>query len=393
MGTGRELGLQLRSWIESGDLSLEHGQGLANRLIDALGAEESLKGPVRDLASQPLLRQLLQRRGDHNGMAIEALSQHLARTYTPAVLAELHDLIEAATGITPPAASGVTSPAAPGSQALVAAAQPDDPQPASPVRRPLRVALFRPGLGADLQALGAGTALAACFSLVLAWAAGELDQALFDGWRWSGGVVLALTLALIQALSLGPLRRLRRRGLLDQDSSGDPRRAWSWLSSPWIHGRHVEAVLNVAMLLVLLGPSPLSLSDVVLRYTLTSLATIALAALCARRLAMAERQWSGAAGAISALISLAAILSLLRWQELGFRVGPESIPAWVLLVVYGALQLGWQLPRSGPGDRSRPIERLWCSTWWWGTLLGLGWGLLTWGTDLVQAALKARPGG
>ena len=295
-------------------------------------------------------------------MAIEALSQHLARTYTPAVLAELHDLIEAATGITPPAAPRVTSPAAPGSQALVAAAQPDDPQPAIPVRRPLRVALFRPGLGADLQALGAGTALAACFSLVLAWAAGELDQALFDGWRWSGGVVLALTLALIQALSLGPLRRMRRRGLLDQDSSGDPRRAWSWLSSPWIHGRHVEAVLNVAMLLVLLGPSPLSLSDVVLRYTLSSLATIALAALCARRLAMAERQWSGAAGAISALISLAAILSLLRWQELGFRVGPESIPAWMLLVVYGTLQLGWQLPRSDPGDRSSPIEQLWCST-------------------------------
>ena len=103
MGTGRELGLQLRSWMESGSLGLDNGQALANRLVDALGAEEGLKGPVRDLASQPLLRQLLRRRGEPSLTAVEALTSHLARTYTPAVLAELHDLIEAATGITPPA--------------------------------------------------------------------------------------------------------------------------------------------------------------------------------------------------------------------------------------------------------------------------------------------------
>ena len=386
MGTGRELGLQLRGWIESGSLSLDNGQGLANRLIDALGAEESLKGPVRDLASQPLLRQLLQRRDEHSGMAIEALSNHLARTYTPGVLAELHDLIEAATGISAPTAASKPSPGAD------QAAEPADQGTTAPARRTSQ-AVFGAGLGSDVKALGAGFALAASFSLVLAWAAGELDQVIFDGWRWSGGVVLALSLALAQALSLGPLRRLRRRGLLDERSCADPRRAWCWISSPWIHGRHAEAMVNVLILLVLLGPSPLSLADVVLRYGLISLATCGLAALLARRLGVTERQWCGASGAIAALISLAAILSLLRWKVLGFPVGPETIPAWVLLVVYGALQLGWQLPRASRHDQSRPIERLWCSTWWWGTLLGLSWGLLTWGSDLAQAAFKARPGG
>ena len=386
MGTGRELGLKLRSWLESGNLGLDNGQALANRLVDALGAEEGLKGPVRDLASQPLLRQLLQRRAQPSVTAVEALSSHLARTYTPAVLAELHDLIEAATGITPPAA------ASPQPQPAVEASESADQQPPAPSRRPWRQVLG-PGFGRDLQALGAGLALAASFSLVLAWAAGKLDQAVFDRWSWSGGVVLALSLALVQALSLGPLRRLRRRGLLNLSRSGDPRRAWCWLSSPWIHGRHAEALVNVLLLLVLLGPSPLSLADVVLRYSLMSLATSALAALLARRLGVAQRQWCGATGAIAALISLAAILSLLRWQELGFRLGPESIPAWVLLVVYGALQLGGQLPRAAPTDASRPSERLWCSTWWWGTLLGLGWGLLTWGSDLAEATFKVRPGG
>ncbi len=386
MGTGRELGLQLRGWIESGSLGLDRGQGLANRLIDALGAEESLKGPVRDLASQPLLRQLLQRRDEHSGMAIEALFSHLSRTYTPAVLAELHDLIEAATGISAPAVACQPSPVAD------QAPEPADQRPTASARRPIQ-AVFGAGLGRDLKGLGAGLALAASFSLVLAWAAGELDQAVFDSWRWSGGVVLALSLALVQALSLGPLRRLRSRGLLDERSCRDPRRAWCWISSPWIHGRHAEAMVNVLVLLVLLGPSPLSLADVVLRYGLTSLATTAMAALLAGRLGVERRQWCGASGAIAALISLAAILSLLRWQVLGFRVGPEMIPAWVLLVVYGALQLGWQLPRSSPHDPSRPIERLWCSTWWWGTLLGLSWGLLTWGSDLAHAAFKARPGG
>ena len=59
MGKGEQLGQQLRAWNEAGLLDLEHPTALANRLIDGLGAEEWLKGPIRDLASQPLLRQVL----------------------------------------------------------------------------------------------------------------------------------------------------------------------------------------------------------------------------------------------------------------------------------------------------------------------------------------------
>ena len=63
--------------------------------------------------------------------------------------------------------------------------------------------------------------------------------------------------------------------------------------------------------------------------------------------------------------------------------GQLSVPAWVLLVIYASLQLAWQLPRISPEDASRPGDRLWSSTWWWGTLLGAGWGLLTWSSHAL----------
>lgn len=91
-----------------------------------------------------------------------------------------------------------------------------------------------------------------------------------------------------------------------------------------------------------------------LRYCLTALACLAPAAALAQRWGV-QRRWSGASGAVSALIALAAGLSLLRWRELGFSSLGLSIPAWVLLLVYGALQLGWQLPRQGM-TRARPCS-------------------------------------
>jgi membrane associated rhomboid family serine protease len=185
-----------------------------------------------------------------------------------------------------------------------------------------------------------------------------------------------VALALLQALALGPLRRLRRRWPLTLESSGDPRRAWSWTTAPWIHAGNGEALLNLLVLLILLGPTPLPLSALLLRYSLTARATTAPAVLVARHGGVPSR-WSGASGPIAALIALAASLSLLHWRVFTFAVGPVAIPAWVLLVVYGALQLGWQLPRRSPEDTSTPAARLWSSAWWWGTLLGLGWAVIT----------------
>ena len=189
-------------------------------------------------------------------------------------------------------------------------------------------------------------------------------------------MALVVVLGLLQALSLGPLKGLPRRWWLDSSQSGDPHQAWRWLSNPWLHANGPEAVTNLILLALLLGNSPLQLSDVVLRYCLTALACLAPAAALAQRWGV-QRRWSGASGAVSALIALAAGLSLLRWRELGFSSLGLSIPAWVLLLVYGALQLGWQLPRQGD-DESTPLQRLLSSSWAWGLMGGLGWALVSW---------------
>jgi hypothetical protein len=152
-----------------------------------------------------------------------------------------------------------------------------------------------------------------------------------------------------------------------------------------VHANRAEAAVNLVALLILLGSSALQLGDVVLRYSLTALATLTLSTVMAQRFAIA-RTWSGASGSISALIALGASLSVLHWRQLSFNVGPIAIPAWVLLLVYGALQLGWQLPRQDNADASGPLERLLCCQWWWGFVLGVLWGLISWGQNLLKAS-------
>ena len=358
MGVGHDLGVQLHQWLAAEPASLLQSRALTNRLMDALGANESLRGPVRDLAGQPLLLQALHNRGATQQSALASLKAQLSGTYAPAVLQELLDLLQAATGQT--ASDEETHPAsAPVSDALA---------PGIPAAAPQ---LWR-----DLERLAPGLALAAAGALVFAWAGAELDQALFDVWNWSSGVVLVLVLALLQALSLGPLKPLRRRWPLSSEQASQPRQAWRWLSQAWIHSSGLEAGLNLILLLILLGNSPLQLSDVILRYCLTALACLLLAAFCAGRCQI-TRLWSGASGAISALIGLAAGLSLLQWRVLNFESAGLTIPAWVLLLVYGALQLGWQLPRQHSAESSTAAQRLLCSSWGWGLLLGLLWAVVT----------------
>ncbi|MCT0249493.1 rhomboid family intramembrane serine protease [Synechococcus sp. CS-205] len=373
-GQGRELGLQLRAWHEADTPGLTNGKVMANRLVDLLGAEEGLKGPVRDLAGQPLFLRALSDSGAGRETSVRLLAQQLGSTYAPAVLVELLDLLEAATGV------------------AVSLAQ--DPKANAPFSTP-RVAQDPWGLALreSLQAMGPGLAVAAGAALVLRWLSGELDHWLFKSWDWQGWLVLALTLALLQALSLGPLKRARRQWPLEQADATEPRQAWRWISAPWMHHSHGEAVVNVLLLLLILrAPSPLPLPDVVLRYMLTSLATTALALLVAMR-RTSERRWDGAAGAVSALIGLAAASSLVHWRSLAFSLGPIEIPAWVLLLVYGALQLGWQLPRQSEHDESRPLDRLLSSQWWWGLVLGVGWAVYSRLETLLQLALRARDSG
>ncbi len=103
MGVGHDLGEQLRQWLAADPNGLRQSRALSNRLMDALGANESLRGPVRDLASQPLLLQLLHNQGAQQQSALASLSAQLRATYAPAVLRELLDLLHAAIGQVSPA--------------------------------------------------------------------------------------------------------------------------------------------------------------------------------------------------------------------------------------------------------------------------------------------------
>ncbi|MFM7651777.1 MAG: rhomboid family intramembrane serine protease [Vulcanococcus sp.] len=383
--TGRRLGLQLRAWIEAEPERLRSTTAIANRLIDALGADDSLRVPIRDLTSRPQLLQALHSQGASRKAAVSSLSQQLAQTYAPAVLGELLALLEAATGeeLAKPTADPAPLqplPAVPRVLDVPAAAGPITATITAPAAAtstatgnttPERLA-WRP----LLHAIAPGVALAASAALVFSWLAQELDRGLFDGWGWSGGVVLVLVLGLLQALAIGPLRGLRRRWSLSDRQAIQPRHAWRWIGSSWIHANGIEACLNLLLLLILVGDSPLPLAQVVLRYGLTALACLIPAALIAHR-AGVRRRWSGASGPLSALIALAAGLSLLHWRAMGFATPLATIPAWVLLLIYGALQLSWQLPRL-PGDHhTTPWERLLSSSWGWGLILGLGWALVS----------------
>ena len=358
MGVGHDLGEQLNRWLSADPAGLRQSRALSNRLMDALGANEGLRGPVRDLASQPLLLQVLHSQGAQQQSALASLTAQLSATYAPAVLQELLDLLHAAAGQPSPAAPPPPTPA-----------PPLQPAPTAPRERSLSLRL-------QLERFGPGLALGAAGALVFAWAGAELDRALFDRWGWSSGVVLVLVLGLLQALSLGPLKTLQRHWPLASPEAEQPRQAWQWLSQAWIHANGLEAGINLILLMILLGDSPLPLGPVILRYSLTALACLALAAICAARWRII-RLWSGASGAISALIALAAGLSLLHWRVFSYSSGGLEIPAWVLLLVYGALQLGWQLPRQHPDERSSALQRVLSSSWGWGLLLGLSWAVIT----------------
>ncbi|MEB3277104.1 MAG: rhomboid family intramembrane serine protease [Cyanobacteriota bacterium] len=344
-------------------------QALANRLMDALGSEERLRGPLRDLASQPLLQQAIAGQEASRRAALASLSQQMIRIYAPAVVADLLDLLEAATGLP------VQRPAATAPPNTAPASTPEQtPAPAANLSVRLKQRLHQHA--PILLAIAPGLALAAAGALVFAWLAWELDRAVFEGWGWSGGVVLVVLLGLLQALSLGPLKALRQRWPLDREQALQPRQAWRWLGAAWIHERGLEACLNLVLLLIFLGDSALQLGDVVLRYSLTALATLTPAVLLATHWRL-QRRWSGAAGPVSALIALAAGLSLLHWKQLALSTPLFSVPAWVLLLVYGALQLNWQLPSSEGEPSGTPLQRLICSQWAWGLLLGLAWAVIT----------------
>jgi membrane associated rhomboid family serine protease len=385
MGKGREIGAQLHAWLAGGDREPLQARRIEGVLLDALGSDPRLRGPVRDLALQPLLVTLLQESSPvARRSLLETLVQDLQATYAPAVLGELLDLLEAATGLSmgrPTPADAATPPRTPPATQPAGATRRrprrGSPQPWGPAVRTLLD---------DLQPIAPGVALGFANALVFLWLGGELAGLLPRS--WSSGLVLLLVLAALQLLSR-PIARLRRDAPLTLADSSDPHRVWRWITAPWLHHRQGEALLNGLMLLILLGETPLPLGQLLLRYLLTSLATMLPAVLLARRWLRFAR-WDGATGAVAALIALATGVSLLEWRPVSFPFGVLTVPVWVLFVVYGVIQLAWVLPRQHPDETAPPRQRLLCSTWWWGTCWGLLWALLTrlqeWAEPLLQAA-------
>jgi hypothetical protein len=422
LGIGRRLGAALAAWLDSGSGGLDNGVALGNRFVDLLGADPFLAGPVRDLARRPLLLQALRSRGLARRTALAALAADLQRTYAPAVVVELLDLLEtgfAETDLLPrerpelehpqpepgrpelerPEHQPAAEPPGTGAAFDPVAAGPGPDSAASPLGRITTAALApaRPNrgwptparLGREFRPLWPGFGFGALMVLVLSWCAGVLDQQLVRPWGWSAGVVLALLPIVLQIVTFGPLRRLRRAGLLSQAASGDPRRAWRWVTAPWLHRRGGEALLHGWLLWLILRATPLPLAELVLRYGLTSLACLALAALTARWLGLRQQDWGGGAGVVGALVGLAVGLSLLHWREIGFDLAGVTIPAWVLLVVVGGFELAWILPPRDFEDGAGPGLRLLASLWWWGLVLGFFWALATWGAGLVPASSQA----
>lgn len=397
MGTGGEIGSQLRLWLQRDQAAPLQPRLLEAFLLDQLGGETRLRGPLRDLAVQPLLLQVLREPSAAvRRSLLDTLARDLAEIYAPPVLEELLALLEAATGLAPASAPGAAAEPVGRDSAAPRSAPPAwmAPADAHDRSRALREAglLLRRQLRALARAihpLAPGLALGFANALVIAWLGGELGRLLPASWR--AGVSLVVVLTAVELLLLRPFQSLRRRAPLSLGDSGDPHRAWRWITAPWVHQRPLEALLNAALLLILLGGTPLPLGPLLLRYLLTALATMAGAVLLARRW-LRQGSWDGATGAVAALIALATGVSLLQWRPAQFPCGPLNVPAWVLLLVYGAIQMAWVLPRRERQDPSRPWQRLLCSSWFWGTALGLLWALLSrvpgWVGPITQALLQ-----
>lgn len=412
MGTGREIGSRLRTWMATGRSEPLSGRLLEGVLLDALDGETRLRGAVRDLAFQPLVAKLLQEPSPAvRRSLLDTLTQELGAIYAPAVLAELLDLLEAAADLPPgrrPQPSMVP-PLAPSPREVlnrrlpqastVPPAVPSPPieSPSPPLSATAKTSLSQAlpplprlmrRLGHQLHPLAPGMALAFANGLVLRWLGSELDP--LRPAAWSSTLLLLVALLAFQLLLLRPLARLRRVAPLRLADSGDPRRAWCWITAPWVHHRQGEALLNGTLLLILLGNTPLPLGPLLLRYQLSSLASLIPAVLLARHWRL-ERIWDGASGAVAALIGLAAGVSLLQWQAATFPFGVLTVPIWVLFLVNGAIQMAWVLPSAPEQRGSPPWQRLLSSCWFWGTVLGLLWAgfsrLLEWAGPLWQNAI------
>ena len=363
MGIGREIGEQVKYWSSSGDLINLPPHALANRLIDAAGSSLRLRGPLHALGLDPLFQQLLKEtRPAKSRTLLQSLTSELAELYTPSILAELSDLLAAASGL------------------VISQSTPSERKTLTASGLALAYAYWCTSIWRlvyTFRQLAPGFALAASYSLVLAWFGGELERVLFKNLGWSSGTVLLLILVFLQLLTRWGILPWRSLSLLNRSSAVDSRQAWRWVAAPWVHASDKEALINIFTMGIMICSTPLSLPDLVLRYSLTSLTCIGIAVQCSRWCHI-RRMWGGASGFTAMLVSFNATLSLLHWQEFNFNLGPMRVPAWVLLWSYIAIQLARTMPRQHAGDRAGAWQRVACSPWAWGLPLGVIFGSVNW---------------
>jgi hypothetical protein len=226
------------------------------------GQSRRLHDPLQDLARQPLFLQLLTEEQPAKARAtLQALTSEIAEIYSAAVLTELIQLLEAAIGN-----AGVSD-----ARACSQSTPSNDSDPLA-FRSPSRLCpLFR-----TLRPLAPGLALAVGSYLALAWLGTELERVVLENTGWSVGALLLVALFLSQLLTRRWLSPWRSGALLDLTSAVDARRAWRWLTAPWVHASDREALLNAVVLAAVIGTTALPQGEVMLRYSLISLASLAL---------------------------------------------------------------------------------------------------------------------
>ena len=371
MELSRRLGNQVSKWVEDDPQLSKNTQHLSNRLKDFLGPEAStLRGPLTDIVNQPLFHQTLLLTGSRRSLAANELQKYIQNTYSASVSLQLEYFLESATGI-----------------ALTKAIDHvDEPNKNNNSKESLQYSnqligdhFKKFGFNAlgTLNAFSAGIGLSFAFAMVFAWLGGEIDR-LGIGELGLGCGFLIGFLGLIE-LSRVKISRLYNMfsGWMINSLEVDRReKVWKWIGHPYVHASAKEGVLNILILIIILGGATLPLSEVLLRFNLTSLACLIGAASCARNFGIAK-VWGGASGSVAALISLDSCLSLFENKTLVFDIGWTSFPAWVLFVINSSLQLTWQLEQRGQDSGKGFFQRILSSTFAWGTILGFLWAVFT----------------
>lgn len=371
MELSRRLGNQISQWVKDDPELAINTQRLANLLKDLLEPEaNTLRGPLTDIVNQPLFHQSLSLTGSRRNLAVNELQKYIKTTYSASVSLQLEYFLESASGISLRKNIDHTEDANKKNDSKELLQQ--SSQLIGEHLKQFGFSTLR-----SLHTFSAGIGLSFAFAMVFTWLGGEIDR-LGISELGIGGSLLISFLSLIELSRVKSLRlnNIFSRWMINSLEINRREKAWKWIGNPYVHAKTKEGVLNILILIIILGRTNLPLSEVLLRFNLTSLACLIGAASCARNFGIAK-VWGGASGSVAALISLASCLSLFENRTLMFDIGWTSFPAWVLLVINSSLQLTWQLEQRGQNSGKEFVHRILSSTFAWGTILGSLWAVIT----------------